>query len=676
MRKLLSIIALLACTLVVQAQPEPGHIYSIRQNGKAPFIENASRTAASNVVIWTETNVPAQQWKLTRLNDGTYQFQNVYTGYYLSVNSGSVVQRAMAASRNYGVWNIEPVEGKPGFYRLLMKGQALCAPSFTDGDRLSAVEGTTDNDVWELVDIPDAYTEYSAGVRDDIMDGFIKKYYKRASTGYVLGSGGWWGDAEMFETILDAFETTGNRLYQTYFQQLYNNFCRRNGTDWSGNEYNDDITWMVLACIRAYKYFGTTDYLNKAKNNYDKMYARALQQYGTLIWKQSQTNKLATNSCINCPATVAACYLGDLTGDKTYYDKALSIYAAQRKLLFEASTGKVNDSGEWTASGGVKVNNGWASTYNQGTMLGAALMLYNLTKDNMYKQDAERIHNWTYNNLCNNQHLLNACQTIAGDLCGFKGIYMRYARRYAQELDHEDALQWMENNAWHAFQNRNSEGVIWSAWLTKSNETLRRQEGDKMLTCEPFSASTAVSVAFNAHVNRLFNKDAYSYTPVSVFDDIQRFQLQDDDDQGTTVTTVSVNNSHLGFRNVVFGSNRANRVVVRAKAQMSRSRIIVYVDSIADSQVVGRSELLKQEWDAAVINLDTEVTGKHDIFFAFEGTGVQLAGFRFVDKETDVPTISADEHQADDAIYDLQGRRLTREPDHGIFILGGRKTIK
>ena len=676
MRKLLSIIALLACTLVVQAQPEPGHIYSIRQNGKAPFIENASRTAASNVVIWTETNVPAQQWKLTRLNDNTYQFQNVYTGYYLSVNSGSVVQRAKAASRNYGVWNIEPVEGKPGFYRLLMKGQALCAPSFTDGDRLSAVEGTADNDVWELVDIPDAYTEYSAGVRDDIMDGFIKKYYKRASTGYVLGSGGWWGDAEMFETILDAFETTGNRLYQTYFQQLYNNFCRRNGTDWSGNEYNDDITWMVLACIRAYKYFGTTDYLNKVKNNYDKMYARALQQYGTLIWKQSQTNKLATNSCINCPATVAACYLGDLTGDKTYYDKALSIYAAQRKLLFEASTGKVNDSGEWTASGGVKVNNYWASTYNQGTMLGAALMLYHLTKDNMYKQDAERIHNWTYNNLCNNQHLLNACQTIAGDLCGFKGIYMRYARRYAQELDHEDALQWMENNAWHAFQNRNSEGVIWSAWLTKSNETLRRQEGDRMLTCEPFSASTAVSVAFNAHVNRLFNKDAYSYTPVSVFDDIQRFQLQDDDDQGTTVTTVSVNNSHLGFRNVVFGSNRANRVVVRAKAQMTRSRIIVYVDSIADSQVVGRSELLKQEWDAAVINLDTEVTGKHDIFFAFEGTGVQLAGFRFVDKETDVPTISADGHQADDAIYDLQGRRLTREPDHGIFILGGRKTIK
>jgi predicted alpha-1,6-mannanase (GH76 family) len=676
MRKLLSIIALLACTLVVQAQPEPGHIYSIRQNGKAPFIENASRTAASNVVIWTETNVPAQQWKLTRLNDNTYQFQNVYTGYYLSVNSGSVVQRAKAASRNYGVWNIEPVEGKPSFYRLLMKGQALCAPSFTDGDRLSAVEGTADNDVWELVDIADAYTEYSAGVRDDIMDGFIKKYYKRASTGYVLGSGGWWGDAEMFETILDAFETTGNRLYQTYFQQLYNNFCRRNGTDWSGNEYNDDITWMVLACIRAYKYFGTTDYLNKAKNNYDKMYARALQQYGTLIWKQSQTNKLATNSCINCPATVAACYLGDLTGDKTYYDKALNIYAAQRKLLFEASTGKVNDSGEWTASGGVKVNNYWASTYNQGTMLGAALMLYNLTKDNMYKQDAERIHNWTYNNLCNNQHLLNACQTIAGDLCGFKGIYMRYARRYAQELDHEDALQWMENNAWHAFQNRNSEGVIWSAWLTKSNESLRRQEGDKMLTCEPFSASTAVSVAFNAHVNRLFNKDAYSYTPVSVFDDIQRFQLQDDDDQGTTVTTVSVNNSHLGFRNVVFGSNRANRVVVRAKAQMARSRVIVYVDSIADSQVVGRSELLKQEWDAAVINLDTEVTGKHDIFFAFEGTGVQLAGFRFVDKETDVPTVSADEHQADDAIYDLQGRRLAREPDHGIFILGGRKTIK
>ena len=79
----------------------------------------------------------------------------------------------------------------------------------------------------------DVETAFSERMRDEIVDGFMKQYYRNASTGHVFGKGGWWGDAEMFETILDAFETTGDTKYKTYFDELYRNFVSRNGTDWS-----------------------------------------------------------------------------------------------------------------------------------------------------------------------------------------------------------------------------------------------------------------------------------------------------------------------------------------------------------------------------------------------------------------------------------------------------------
>ncbi|MBQ8452969.1 MAG: glycoside hydrolase family 88 protein [Prevotella sp.] len=685
MKRLLTILMTVIVGTATQAMPTDGRYYKIGIGTRSLFVENAGLTAVDKVLLWSDTEVAAQRWKAIDLGDGNFQFMNAYSGLYLAITNENVIQRPAATARNYGTWTLQPVEGKENTYKFILRDKILTATSMATGTQATMGDPaeTTTNIEWTLTEDDDVYTEFSEDVRDDIMHCFIKKYYKKAGTGYVLGNGGWWGDAEMFETILDAFETTGDRTYQSYFQQLYTNFCSRNGTDWSGNDFNDDITWMVLACIRAYKYFGTTDYLSKAKNNFDKMYRRALQTYGTLIWCQTQDNKLSTNSCINCPATIAACYLAEMTGDQTYYDKAISLYAAQRKLLFEASTGKVNDSGEWTANGGTKVNNGWASTYNQGTMLGAALMLYNLTKDESYKQDAERIHNWTYKNLCNNKHLVSVCQTIAGDLCGFKGIYMRYARRYAQELNHEDAFKWMELNAWHAYQNRSYEGIIWSAWLTKTADNLRRMEGDETKICEPFSASTAVSVAFNAHFNRRFSKDAYEETAVRYFDDIQQMQLEANNEEGDLVTTESTAKSYLGFRNVNFGRTlNADRIIVRAKGNSSRSRILVYADSIADSQLIGRSaEYIPTEWSDVTINIEQTITGSHPIFFTFEGTGVQLRCFRFEDTTNGIlmpQETTTDTHQPS-PVYDLQGRPVgtTREAPlrKGLYISGGRKWV-
>lgn len=343
-----------------------------------------------------------------------------------------------------------------------------------------------------------------------MMNCFLRQYYHQATVGHVLGKGGWWSDAEMIETILDAFETTQCQRYHDIFHELYANFISRNGSDWTYNEYNDDITWMVLACVRAYKFFNNEEYLKLARKNYDAMYDRSLQKYGTLVWKQSQDNKLSSNSCINNPAAIAACFLAEATGDESYYHKAGSLYAAQRKLLFNPSDGHVYDSRTWNKDGTMADNfNSWASTYNQGTMLGAAVLLYQHTGEKRYLTDANRIYDYTIRHLCNSDSIINVCQTISGDLSGFKGILMRYARLYATALHRPDVSDWIAKNAAKAWQNRNSNGVTWSAWLTKTADDLKRREGNREIDVsdDAFGASTAVSATFNAEKR---NKNHYN----------------------------------------------------------------------------------------------------------------------------------------------------------------------
>jgi len=146
----------------------------------------------------------------------------------------------------------------------------------------------------------------------------------------------------------------------------------KNGTDWQDNKYNDDIAWMVLVSVRGYLLTGNLSYLNKAKEQFDKMYARAFEYSygGGMLWYYTKTTK---NACINGPSMVACCYLAQATGDSAYYNKAISLYTWSKLYLFDAATGKVNDNVDLDKKTGLLKISTWSSTYNQGTYLGAAL---------------------------------------------------------------------------------------------------------------------------------------------------------------------------------------------------------------------------------------------------------------------------------------------------------------
>lgn len=694
-KKFISLSVLLLSLVAVQAAPTVGKTYRIVISKKSMFVKDASLNRNDDVVLWTETDVPAQRWKLEKNTDGKYTFRNLYSGLYLAAKSTpaagvTLVQQSGSVKRTTGAWNIKPVEGHTDFYTISAgDNEGLCIgidQAAADGNQLKLVEPATVEkaNVYCSIIEDEVPTAFDAAVRDEMVQGFIKQHYKEAPGGHILGKGGWWGDAEMFEVILDAFETTGDKKYQTYFRELYNNFLIRNNSDWTYNEFNDDITWMVLACIRAYKYFGDEEYLKVARFNFDNMYQRAAKQpHGTLIWKQSQPNPLSTNSCINGPAIVAACYLGEMTGEKEYYDKALSIYAGQRQLLFDAKTGQVYDSRAWNADGSIANEgfNSWASTYNQGTMLGAATMLYKYTGEKKYKQDANAVYNYTSNKLTNNNKIISVCQTINGDLCGFKGILMRYVRRYAEDLDRKMALQWIAKNAWHAYQNRmknRTHRVTWSAWLTKTAQNLCRQEngGITDVSDDPVGQATAVSAAVNAHINGLYDKNASQQIGVEFFDEIQWLQLaeksSDDDTPETTVS--SRDGAYIAFKHVDFGSNAVSKLLLRAKATASDAKIQVYVDDISSETLVAVSkEPLPTSWDNLVLDASKSLSGVHTVYIVLT-KGVALQSFSAYSTPSGIHASTLQPRSDSNYIYNLQGVRVST-PLKGIYIQNGRKFI-
>ncbi len=318
----------------------------------------------------------------------------------------------------------------------------------------------------------------SAAIADKIFDAWYTQYNIETHRGF-------WDRAEMMEVVLDAYEVTKEKKYLTKFDAMYQNFLMQNKGDWMYNKFNDDIAWACIACVRAYLFTGNKAYLEKSKDQFDKMYARAFtNKYGGgLNWFETKTSK---NACIQGPAMVASCYLAEATGDKTYYDKAIALYSWSKNYLFDAASGKVNDNIDLDKKTGLIRTGTWSSTYNQGTYLGAAVMLYKYTGEANYLLDAEHIANYIKEDMYKGKVMNN--EDGGNDLPGFKGIFARYARTYTLETKKNDLVDWLLLNAKVAYDNRNSLDLIHTKWGTKTPEGKPKSA---------FGSSTAVSLIMN-----------------------------------------------------------------------------------------------------------------------------------------------------------------------------------
>jgi hypothetical protein len=289
---------------------------------------------------------------------------------------------------------------------------------------------------------------------------FISSFYNLSGTnGYIKDTqtGGiayFWGQAEMIECVIDAYEWNSNATCRVMITNLLNGFIKNNGANWSYNGYNDDIMWAVIAFARGGRDVGNMNYCNIAKANFDATFARAWDtKYfgGGLFWLYP--DNASKNACVNGPAAIAASLLYQIYGDAGYWDKATNIYFWERSMLFNTNSGAIYDN--IGTNGSIST---WASTYNQGTFLGAANFLGQTN-------DAKLAANFTMTSLTGGGGILPE-YGITGNNSGFNAIFLRWLVRFMKDRELQSLYEpWLRLNAAAAWNLRRADDLSWCQWL-------------------------------------------------------------------------------------------------------------------------------------------------------------------------------------------------------------------
>lgn len=489
----LATLALLTSSTISFAQTggiTSGAIYSLRSKASNKMLDVANSSVDNGAMTdcWTDTKSDAERWMVKLVQKNTYTLTNVGSGKLLHATAAPADSVAVDQTDSNGDDTKWVITRAGGAYIL----QSAANPKFAlnlsggnkaDGAKVNLAASTKSaNQAWIFRKETPQDIAPTLAIATKSFDDWYNGYQIENHTGF-------WDQAEMMETVLDAYEVTKDPKYKDKFATLYNNFIKHHKEDWMYNKYNDDITWAVLFCVRGYLLTGNKTYLEKGKDQYDKMYKRAYNNKfgGGLLWFQGKTTK---NACIEGPAAVAACYLAEATGDSTYYDKAIALYNWSKIYILNMKTGKVRDHVDIDRRTGLLRTSDVSFTYNEGTFLGAATMLYKHTKEAFYLEEAKKIAQFSRDSIYRGGIMNN--ENSGGDLPGFKGIFARYARKYTQETGNTDLVDWLHLNAKVAYNNRNSLGIIQTKWGTRNIE-------EEPQLKHGFGPSTAISLFFNTY---------------------------------------------------------------------------------------------------------------------------------------------------------------------------------
>ncbi len=221
-------------------------------------------------------------------------------------------------------------------------------------------------------------------------------------------------------------------------------FLNQNGTDWSGNTYNDDLNWASIAFSRAYQLTGNTNYRTYAKNGFDVAYNRGWDTAGGGGYFQN-TAKNSKPSITDGNGCIAAFLLYKNLGDSSYLTKAQAIHSWEQANCYDSGTGAVRE--------GPPVNTTYFS-YDSGTFAAGACLLGDTAT-------AKSAGDWVQSHWgVTMQHFGQGA-----DAGAFNGICMRWLAKSGYDTTF---LRAVCDNAWSM---RNSAGLTNQAWYVKTNDT-------------------------------------------------------------------------------------------------------------------------------------------------------------------------------------------------------------
>jgi predicted alpha-1,6-mannanase (GH76 family) len=265
----------------------------------------------------------------------------------------------------------------------------------------------------------------------------------------------WW-EAQLWETVMDAYQRTGDAEQRQMIDDVYDGFVAYHpGFE---NNFNDDIGWWAQGAIRAYALTEDCRYLERSKQLFDGIWAEWDSTYGGGIWwrKDPRDQK---NVATNAPASLTATRLYQATGDAGYLDKAAQLFDWVDANL--QADGHVYDHLEGPGDGTLVK---WDFTYNFGNYIGAATALYEATADAAYLHKAIAAADWATTYLTNGGTFHDEG---INDGAGFKTILIRHLTYLATVHDQPQYLPLLQANVTQAWDHRRaSDGLVgwnWSA---------------------------------------------------------------------------------------------------------------------------------------------------------------------------------------------------------------------
>ncbi|TZF82613.1 hypothetical protein FW774_13990 [Pedobacter sp. BS3] len=342
---------------------------------------------------------------------------------------------------------------KPIFkYRTIFKPDSTCIDTFATAYTSSEIMN---------------WSKAADSVQLSLNDFYIPSSKSYTQTYKSTNWGGYWPTAHVLDVLIDGYVRTGSAAYKTLMDDLLVGMKQKNGNKWLNNYY-DDMEWMALASLRAYKV--TNDAKFKSVSDELWLYIKAgiSTDMGGGIWENM--DKKTKNAPSNGPAAIFAARNYSLFQVTDDLNKAKSIYSWEKATLFSPTEGWVNDHIDLN-----KVITTWRFTYNQGTFLGAGLELYKLTNESNYLNDAIKAADYTISSLTNNG-ILKVEGSGGSDAGLFKGIFIRYLTR----LIIEGNLPADKKSDYLNFIKTNAETL----WLKGRNKTLGTFQNDWTLNTE------------------------------------------------------------------------------------------------------------------------------------------------------------------------------------------------
>ena len=291
-------------------------------------------------------------------------------------------------------------------------------------------------------------------------------YYRDSDRPVEVGA--IWTQAIYWDMAMNAYKKTKDEKYLKLVKDIYEGNKRYYADyDWDNGKVwfiYDDIMWWVISLARGYEITGDTEYLKLSESGFKRVWSGSpvvgdKGSYdpidGGMYWDWDHKNPtvqprgMGKMACINYPTVVAAMTLYNITQNEDYLNKAKQIYQWSRFNLFNDRNGRVADSKHGRG------NPDWTATvYNQATCIGAAVMLYNETKEEHYLNDAILATNYTRDDMSSPEGIL---PHEDGEEQGiYTAIFAQYIIRLIEDGNKPEYISWLQKNIETGWKNRDS----------------------------------------------------------------------------------------------------------------------------------------------------------------------------------------------------------------------------